>query len=130
MRELWYLATMNDGLFVINRKPQPAPVDFVNTSLESPEIVIPLPGNDRQTQTVAELLIAAHNTVTAESSWNKAAPIVDGVYWWRLSENDPDPDICETDLEHGFVYDIGDPMGVKISERGGEYLGPIAATTV
>lgn len=61
MTKLWYLATMNDGLFVINRRPQPAPVDFVNPSLEPPEIVIPLPSNDRMTQTAAELLIAAHN---------------------------------------------------------------------
>lgn len=58
-------------------------------------------------------------------TWNKAIPTVDGVYWWRMGENDPDPDICETDLEMGFVYDIGDPIGAKISERGGEWLGPI-----
>lgn len=57
--------------------------------------------------------------------WSKTIPTVDGVYWWRLSENDPDPDICETDLDFGFVYDIGDPVGAKISERGGEWLGPV-----
>lgn len=61
-----------------------------------------------------------------QATWSNTTPTIDGVYWWRLSENDPDPDICETDLDLGFVYDIGDPMGVKISERGGEWLGPIA----
>lgn len=58
-------------------------------------------------------------------NWSKETPTVDGVYWWRLSENDPDPDICETDLEYDTVYDIGEPLGEKISERGGEWLGPI-----
>lgn len=58
-------------------------------------------------------------------NWSKEVPTVDGVYWWRLSRNDPDPDICETDLEYGVVYDIGNPQGEKITERGGEWLGPI-----
>lgn len=36
---IWYLATMNDGLFVIDRKPRPAPVDYVNPNLEPPSVV-------------------------------------------------------------------------------------------
>lgn len=70
--QLWYLATMNDGLFIVNRKPQPAPIDVTNTSLTSPEIVIPLPGNDRFTQRVAEIIVAVHN---AEIQKHCTAPV-------------------------------------------------------
>lgn len=60
--------------------------------------------------------------------WTSEPPKIDGVYWWRLSENDPDPDICETDLQYGTVYDIGEPQGDEIAGRGGEWLGPIVPT--
>lgn len=75
-----------------------------------------------------ERLLRENLQLKGKLAWTKEPPAVDGVYWWRLSENDPDPDICETDLEMGFVYDIGDPVGAKISARGGEWLGPVTPT--
>lgn len=58
-------------------------------------------------------------------AWSKETPRIDGVYWWRMHEYDPFPIVCETDLEFDFVYDMGEPLGDKISERKGEWCGPI-----
>lgn len=60
----WYVATMNDGLFIVNRPPHPAPVDYVNTNSTPPETVIPLRHNDAIMQAVAEEIVAAHNAVS------------------------------------------------------------------
>jgi len=61
MGDLWYVATMNNGLFIIDHKPAPAPVDYVNTSIPAPSLVIPLRHNDRVTQEVAEQIVSEHN---------------------------------------------------------------------
>jgi hypothetical protein len=59
------------------------------------------------------------------ADWTKKSPEISGVYWWRLTANDGPADILEVDYEHGFVYDIGDPNGEKLSRYRGEWLGPI-----
>lgn len=60
-QELWYLATMNDGLAIIDVQPAPAPVDYVNPNRRAPSLIIPLRHNDRVTQEVAEQIVAEHN---------------------------------------------------------------------
>lgn len=58
----WYLAVMNDGLFIVDAQPAPAPVDHVNPIRRPiPSLVIPLRHNDRITQQVAERIVAEHN---------------------------------------------------------------------
>jgi hypothetical protein len=57
----WYLATMNDGLFIVDVMPAPAPMDHVNPNKLAHSLIIPLRNNDRVTQEVAAQIIAAHN---------------------------------------------------------------------
>lgn len=61
MSELWYLATMNDGLAIVNVKPAPAPIDEVNPNRPAPSLIIALKHNDRATQEVAEEIVREHN---------------------------------------------------------------------
>lgn len=53
----WYVGTMNDGYFVIDKPPQPAPVDYVCT-MDHDVNVIAVCGSNKQ---VAELLVSEHN---------------------------------------------------------------------
>jgi len=57
MNGTWYIGTMNDGLFIIDQPPQPAPVDYtcgMNHDLN----VIAAMGNDKAR---TEAIVAAHN---------------------------------------------------------------------
>jgi hypothetical protein len=55
----WYIGTMNDGLFIIDRPPKPVPVDYL--TIGDPELkVIAAMGNDKIR---AEEIVAAHNEV-------------------------------------------------------------------
>lgn len=78
--ERWYLASMNDGLFIINRPPRPSndggPGDVPN----APTLVLPISGlaEERASDIVNAHNTALHNTdraVTAPSG-NK---IIDGL---------------------------------------------------
>lgn len=53
----WYVGTMNDGYFVIDQKPQPAPVDYV-CDMDHDVNVIAACGSKKE---LAELLVAEHN---------------------------------------------------------------------
>ena len=75
----WYLAAMNDGLFIVDVMPAPAPVDHVNPSRPIPSLVIPLHHNDRITQETAGRIVAAHN---AEIDSTERAAVVAG-NWGR-----------------------------------------------
>jgi hypothetical protein len=55
----WYLATMNDGLFIVD--VMLASVDHLNQNKLTHSLIIPLRHNDRVTQEVAAQIIAAHN---------------------------------------------------------------------
>lgn len=75
-RERWYIGTMNDGLFIINTKPQPAPVDYpFHDRGDGPTLVIPVSalGSERANEIVAahnkavEALLRAPVAVTAAS---------------------------------------------------------------
>lgn len=58
-RERWHIGTMNDGLFIINTKPQPAPVDYpFHDRKDGPTLVIPVSalGSER-----ANEIVTAHN---------------------------------------------------------------------
>ena len=61
LNDLWYVATMNDGLAIIDVKPAPAPVDAVNPNRPAPALIIPLRHNDRATQKAAEEIVREHN---------------------------------------------------------------------
>src|ERR1043165_8395065 len=65
--EYWYVAAMNDGLFIVNEKPRPAPVDYVNPSLPGPSLVIPMRGGGKELQELAEEIVAAHNARLTKS---------------------------------------------------------------
>ena len=62
---LWYVATMNDGLAIIDVKPAPAPVDSINPKRPAPSLIIPLRHADRDTQEVAEEIVREHNAAIA-----------------------------------------------------------------
>lgn len=53
----WYLGAMNDGLFIIDEPPQPAPVDYFCDADHDTEVIVAM-GTDR---TKAEMIITAHN---------------------------------------------------------------------
>lgn len=54
----WHLGAMNDGLFIIDQPPQPAPVDYF-CDVDHDVNVIAAMGTDR---TKAKAIIEAHNT--------------------------------------------------------------------
>jgi len=53
----WYIGTMNDGLFIIDQPPQPAPIDYA-CGIDHDVNVIAAMGNDRIR---TEAIVAAHN---------------------------------------------------------------------
>lgn len=53
----WYLGAMNDGLFIIDAPPQPAPVDYFCDVDHDVNVIVAM-GTDR---TKAEAIIEAHN---------------------------------------------------------------------
>lgn len=57
----WYVATMNDGIFIINQKPHPVPVDYVNPNASGPSLVISMRSGSRCAEEIAERIVAAHN---------------------------------------------------------------------
>ena len=58
--ERWYLGSMNDGLFIINRPPRPAPNDAGPGEVgDSPTLVVAL-GDLRED--LAQQIIDAHNS--------------------------------------------------------------------
>ena len=60
----WYVATMNDAIFIVDVKPHLAPVDSINPLLPQPTVVIPMGSGDRKTQQLAEEIVEAHNNST------------------------------------------------------------------
>lgn len=62
----WYVATMNDCIFIINRQPRPAPIDYPNPRV-GPDLVISMRSGSRETQELAEAIVAAHNATVP--SW-------------------------------------------------------------
>lgn len=75
---LWYVATMNDGLAIIDVEPAPAPVDAVNPHRPAPSLVIPLRHADRVTQEVAEEIVREHNDAIARICKPLDCPMCDG----------------------------------------------------
>jgi hypothetical protein len=57
----WYVATMNDCIFIVNSKPHPAPVDGVNPNHPSPSVVISMRSGSHESQEIAERIVAEHN---------------------------------------------------------------------
>jgi hypothetical protein len=53
----WYVGTMNDGYFVVDQKPQPAPVDHA-CDIDHGVNVIAACGSRKD---LADLLVAEHN---------------------------------------------------------------------
>jgi len=60
-RETWYVAAMNDCIFIIDQKPHPAPIDYVNETAPAPSVVISMRSGSREAQEIAEQIVAAHN---------------------------------------------------------------------
>lgn len=56
----WYVATMNDCIFIIDRKPKPAPVDYIGTEMDC-EVCISMESGSKQAQMLAETIVEAHN---------------------------------------------------------------------
>lgn len=57
----WYVAAMNDCIFIVNEPPRPAPVDYVNPNAPAPSVVISMRSGSRDAQEIAEQIVAAHN---------------------------------------------------------------------
>jgi hypothetical protein len=64
----WYVATMNDGIFIINTKPHPAPVDYVNPNAPEPTMVISMRSGSREAEELAQQIVNAHNAEIGEDS--------------------------------------------------------------
>jgi hypothetical protein len=58
MEMRWYLATMSDGLFIINRPPRPSTDDQVHDRDDGPDLVLNVSGVDPQ---LAREIVDAHN---------------------------------------------------------------------
>lgn len=54
----WYLASMNDGLFIINQPPRPSTDEQFHDRADGPGMVINVSGMDPQ---LANEIVAAHN---------------------------------------------------------------------
>ncbi|HEX2878776.1 MAG TPA: Lar family restriction alleviation protein [Polyangiaceae bacterium] len=57
----WYVATMNDCIFIVDQQPRPAPVDHVNPNAPAPSVVISMRSGSREAQEIAEEIVKAHN---------------------------------------------------------------------
>lgn len=53
----WYVGTMNDGYFVIDKPPQPAPVDYCCTMNHDVNVIAACGSNEQ----LARLLVSEHN---------------------------------------------------------------------
>jgi hypothetical protein len=61
----WYVAAMNDCIFIVDQQPRPAPVDHVNPNLPAPNVVISMRSGSREAQEIAELIVNEHNAAMA-----------------------------------------------------------------
>lgn len=61
MSSKWYIAAMNDCVFIIDRQPRPAPVDYISPTLPMPNVVISMQSGSREAQEMAKQIVAAHN---------------------------------------------------------------------
>lgn len=57
----WYVAAMNDCIFIVDQEPRPAPVDHVNPNLPAPSVVISMRSGSREAQEIAERVVREHN---------------------------------------------------------------------
>jgi hypothetical protein len=64
----------------------------------------------------------------ATATWTKDAPTAEGVYWWRDSAVDNDPDVHLVQGE--FFYQVGFASSELVANFGGEWLGPITPEQV
>lgn len=55
-----YLAAKNDGLFIIDKPPRPAPADDP-ADIPNVTVIARFCDNSRETQTLAEAMVAAYN---------------------------------------------------------------------
>jgi hypothetical protein len=71
----WYVAAMNDCIFIVDEKPHPVPVDYVNPNLPQPSVVISMRSGSREAQETAEQIVVAHNSeleiATRAGSWGR-----------------------------------------------------------
>lgn len=56
----WYVAAMNDCIFIIDQPPRPAPVDYITTEMDC-GICISMQSGSKQAQMLAETIVGAHN---------------------------------------------------------------------
>lgn len=62
----WFVGAMNDGLFIIDEPPRPAPVDFINPNAgQNTRVIAKLPENDRRADKEAAVLAAGPELVGA-----------------------------------------------------------------
>lgn len=57
----WYVAAMNDCIFIVDQEPRPTPVDHVNPNLPAASVVISMRSGSREAQEIAELIVGEHN---------------------------------------------------------------------
>lgn len=61
MNGMWYLGAKNDGLFIIDRPPQPAPMDFDTGTLHDVNVIVAMPDGSPKSEAWARVIISAHN---------------------------------------------------------------------
>jgi hypothetical protein len=59
--EKWYVATMNDCIFIVDREPHPAPIDRINPDAPAPNVVMSMRSRSREAQAIADQIVAEHN---------------------------------------------------------------------
>jgi len=68
MNNRWYVAAMNDCIFIINRKPHPAPIDYVNPNTPAPSVVISIRSGGRDAEEIASQIVNAHNAAIRQGN--------------------------------------------------------------
>lgn len=113
----WYVATMNDCIFIIDQKPRPAPVDYMTTEMDC-GVCISMQSGSKQVQALAELIVEAHNlsipAAVKPRSRSKKQKIEDA-----LRQSDLTAQIAERDdIEYGHHESL--PRGEHVARRGSE----------
>lgn len=113
----WYVATMNDCIFIIDQKPRPAPVDYMTAEMDC-GVCISMQSGSKQAQALAELIVEAHNLSIAAAvnprSRSKKQKVED-----ELRRSDLTAQLCggRPEIEYGHHETL--PRGEHVANRRG-----------
>lgn len=89
----WFVGTMNDALFILDKPPRPAPVDAINPNVgKDTRVIAKLAENDRRADADARLIAAAPDLAYAAlaqeeaEDFNANCPECEGEGDWATCE--------------------------------------------